>query len=321
MGRSGPLHDPVASFQTPRVSVVIPTFNRADVVQRAIESALAQSVPPAEIVVVDDGSTDDTAAKVSGIDSATVRYLSQANAGGGVARNHGVREARNAWIAFLDSDDAWCPDHIERLTRALVDSRGRAHLYFSDTIMACEGMRGSIWELSAFSVDSSWEMTDDGTDWVMRSIQPMMLQSSLVDRGAFIAAGGFWERLRRRHDTHLFFKLGVGAPICAVASVGAIMTADGDPAVRLTEAFGSTSRVYAECSERLYTDLLHRFPNLDSKHRTELAERAARAHISLAKASWRDDAPRDAIGHIAQATALSPTLVASRAFGRVFGVR
>ena len=95
----------------PLVSVVIPVYNAAPFVHRAIESALAQTHRPLEIIVVDDGSTDETAQIVRRY---PVTLLQQKNGGPGRARNAGVRLSRGEWIAFLDHDDAWHPEKTER---------------------------------------------------------------------------------------------------------------------------------------------------------------------------------------------------------------
>jgi glycosyltransferase involved in cell wall biosynthesis len=96
------------------VSVVIPTYNRADLLPRAIESALSQTEPPVEVVVVDDGSTDDTPAVVARCAEghAGVRVLRVANGGVARARNAGIAVARGQWVAFLDSDDEWAPTKL-----------------------------------------------------------------------------------------------------------------------------------------------------------------------------------------------------------------
>ncbi len=93
------------------VSVVIPAYDAGRFVAKAVATALAQTRPVLEVIVVDDGSRDDTAA-VARAAGATV--ISQRNAGPGAARNAGVRAARGSWIAFLDADDAWHPDKLER---------------------------------------------------------------------------------------------------------------------------------------------------------------------------------------------------------------
>lgn len=100
------------------VTVVIPTFNRADIVGRAIESALGQTYRDVEVVVVDDGSSDGTRAVVESYGS-RVRYLYQKNAGVTAARNLGISKARGEFLAFLDSDDLWKPWRIESQVAAL----------------------------------------------------------------------------------------------------------------------------------------------------------------------------------------------------------
>ncbi len=96
-----------------RISVVIPTFNSGPLVVEAIQSVLAQTLPAAEIVVVDDGSTDDTAQRVEQFGS-RIDFVRQTNARVAAARNTGLRRATGEAIAFLDADDAWHPDKLQR---------------------------------------------------------------------------------------------------------------------------------------------------------------------------------------------------------------
>src|ERR1019366_10028396 len=103
----------------PKVSVVIPTYNRAAAVPRAIESVLAQTVTGLEVIVVDDGSSDGTGQILGEMFGDRIRYYAQANHGVSVARNKGVEEARGEWIAFLDSDDLWEKEKLEWQFKAL----------------------------------------------------------------------------------------------------------------------------------------------------------------------------------------------------------
>ena len=96
-----------------RVAVVIPTYNRVRLLERALRSVLDQARVADEIIVVDDGSTDGTAEAVADL---PVRLVRQANAGAAAARNRGVREASSPWVAFLDSDDLWDVAHLAVLT-------------------------------------------------------------------------------------------------------------------------------------------------------------------------------------------------------------
>jgi len=101
-----------------RVSVVIPTYNSAALVVEAVRSALAQSHIPAEVIVVDDGSTDDTGQRLAAF-GPPVRYVHQVNQGVAGARNRGIREATCDLIAFLDADDVWHPRKLEMQVECL----------------------------------------------------------------------------------------------------------------------------------------------------------------------------------------------------------
>jgi glycosyltransferase involved in cell wall biosynthesis len=104
------------NLASPTVSAVIPTYNRGRLLKEAIDSILRQTSPVAEIIVVDDGGTNDTQQIVRSYGDPVV-LLTQARAGAAAARNLGVRHARGDWIAFLDSDDVWEPVKIERQLR------------------------------------------------------------------------------------------------------------------------------------------------------------------------------------------------------------
>jgi glycosyltransferase involved in cell wall biosynthesis len=103
------------------VSVIIPTFNRAHVLGRAVESVLAQSMVRFEVIVVDDGSTDATGRVLAGFDDSRLRCLHLAGKGVSAARNAGIELAQGELIALLDSDDAWLPGKLEQQLRFLVD--------------------------------------------------------------------------------------------------------------------------------------------------------------------------------------------------------
>jgi glycosyltransferase involved in cell wall biosynthesis len=97
----------------PKISVVIPAYNAAKFLTRAVASVQAQTVPPHEIIIVDDGSTDHTAECARSLGS-RIHVIRQANGGPASARNHGICVAEGEWIALLDADDAWMPTKLER---------------------------------------------------------------------------------------------------------------------------------------------------------------------------------------------------------------
>lgn len=130
---SQPLPGP-EELRRPLVSVVIPTYNRSGLVLRALRSVLSQSMQDLEVLVVDDGSTDDTAAAVTALDDPRVRYLQQHNAGVAAARNRGIREARGQLLALLDSDDEWSPDKLARQLACLRESPARVALVYTGVV-------------------------------------------------------------------------------------------------------------------------------------------------------------------------------------------
>ena len=121
------------------VSVVIPTHDREARLKTAVESVLAQTQAPREIVVVDDGSTDGTREMLAR-EFPQVRYLYQENRGVAAARNLGIRESRGTWLAFLDSDDLWLPGKLERQWEAIARSPG-ARLCHTNEVWIRRGAR------------------------------------------------------------------------------------------------------------------------------------------------------------------------------------
>ena len=105
------------------ISVIVPTYNRAQQLPRALDSILCQSCSPKEIIVVDDGSTDETSALMTS-EYPEIVFIQQQNTGVSSARNVGIKRASGDWIAFLDSDDEWLPEKLEIQMKALYENPG-----------------------------------------------------------------------------------------------------------------------------------------------------------------------------------------------------
>jgi glycosyltransferase involved in cell wall biosynthesis len=112
------------------VSIIIPTYNRPKLLKQTLDSVLAQTVAPREIILVDNGTTDDSRALLEAAYSGAVTYLKVPSQGVQAARNAGIAQAQGAWIATLDDDDLWHPDYLEHVARAAAD--GRADLVYCD---------------------------------------------------------------------------------------------------------------------------------------------------------------------------------------------
>jgi glycosyltransferase involved in cell wall biosynthesis len=187
----------------PLVSVIIPTHNRCEPVREAIASALAQRTVDAEVIVVDDGSADGTAAMLETFGS-RIRRLHQPAGGVSAARNSGARLAAGEWLAFLDSDDLWRPD---KLRRQLAFHAGAPALRASQT--------GEIWIRNGVRVNPCRHHRKPDGDIFAASVVRCVVSPSavLLRRDLFESLGGFDEGLPVCEDYDLWLRLGARAAV------------------------------------------------------------------------------------------------------------
>jgi glycosyltransferase involved in cell wall biosynthesis len=187
------------NVQTPRVSVVVPACNQARYLAESIQSVLAQSYGDFEIIVVDDGSTDDTRAIVERLDP-RIRYVWQENQGLAAARNTGICEARGEYVALLDSDDAWLPNFLASMM-SLVDANPEAAVFYCGVIYVDE------W---------GCYLPQSGHTRVLRSKElyetllryNFLIPSTIVmNRAEVVSAGLFDVHFRRLQDWELWIRL------------------------------------------------------------------------------------------------------------------
>jgi len=295
-----------------QISAVIPTYNRSALVGRAIGSALAQEYAPSEIIVVDDGSVDDTR-KILGSYGDKVRCIYQANAGVSSARNRGVREAKYEWIAFLDSDDCWVSGHLTRMANAIEGTRGEAALYFADLeISGAEG-GSSHWSRCGLTVNGEREFRRDAGEWALMRIQPMMLQASVISRRTYLEMGGLAEQLRTREDTLLFFKLALVHPVCAVAGRGTVMNSDDN--IRLTHVYDQGSLVYWNATIVLYRELLASLTTIGQERRQFLTDSLSAAYFGIGRALVRQGEYWSAMRNLAISCSVRPSVFGKEILG------
>ena len=113
------------------ISVIIPTYNRCDLLKRAINSVIKQTITPKEIIIVDNGSTDQTYQMVSSL-FPEINYFIEKKRGVSAARNKGILESKSKWIAFLDSDDAWKPTKLEKQMEYSVSNQDKYRIIHTD---------------------------------------------------------------------------------------------------------------------------------------------------------------------------------------------
>jgi glycosyltransferase involved in cell wall biosynthesis len=282
------------------ISVVIPCYNRAALLPRAIESAIAQGKYAREIIVVDDGSTDNTR-EVCARYGTNVQYIWQANAGPSEARNAGAKRAAGEWIAFLDSDDYWTPNHLARMAGAIEQTNGAAGLYFSDMQMGIDGTC-TLWQMINFRPPSEVYLARDGSNWAFLRYQPMMLQCTAFRKSAYLDGGGLDPRFHLRHDTELFFRLSIGNTVCAVSGVGCVYTGDDSGDLRLTTAVNPDTPKFWEETILLYRQLLLRITNMSPEYRRIARRSLASAHWRLLRLYWKS-------GKLGKSTGRVPTIL------------
>lgn len=186
----------MGSASVPGFSVIICTYNRADRLPRSIGSVLAQTFADFEIVVVDDGSTDETRRVVSSARDPRVQYVHRENGGISRARNTGVERARGRYVVFLDDDDEALPEWLERLDAALDGGRVAA--------VSCGMVVERPGEMFALLPKPMGPVFDDRVG-LFRS------GSFAVRRDAYLEAGGFAEDLQCSHQTEFALRL---LPLC-----------------------------------------------------------------------------------------------------------
>jgi len=209
------------SSVSPKVSVVIPTYNRADKVRLGIESVLGQTFADLEIIVVDDGSSDGTEKILAETSGDRIRYYAQANQGASVARNRGVEEARGEWIAFLDSDDLWEVDKLEWQFKALERFGPQCGACYTDTRFFNHAETRTMFQLVQHEYPHE-ETMGVSKDVLPRLVRPggagmMVCLSSLLARTELIRrTGGFDTKLLYSQDSEFMFRLAMLTAFCYV---------------------------------------------------------------------------------------------------------
>jgi glycosyltransferase involved in cell wall biosynthesis len=263
---------------------MIPTYNREYTIARAIDSVLNQEYASSEIIVVDDGSNDNTR-KILEAYGEKIRYVYQENAGVSAARNRGVNEAKYEWIAFLDSDDYWLPHHLQNIVDAMKATDSKASLYFSDTMLTPDNSESSLWNFCGFKMTDPFLFENDAGEWAFMRRQPMMLQSSIIRRKAYFEVGALPRNMIVAEDTLLFYKLTLRYPACAVRGYGTIMTSDGSE--RLTRTYDENNSAYWHSLIQLYRELISNEMKISVKYRKILNYYLSHAYICFGRIHLR----------------------------------
>jgi len=276
-----------AGAARPAFAVAVPARDGLPDVLDAVRSALDQTLPPAEVVVADDGSADGTGDAVRAAFGDRVRVLAGRWGSAAAARNAAWRASRAPWVAFLDADDLWFPDKLETAARALA-AAPRAEWFFSDgAFRTLEGRLEPSWFGLYADVDDGYV----GAPLAQLMEVNFILTSSVVARrDALEALGGFREDMTHAEDADLWIRLARRAP--AAASARALVRYQHRPG-GLTRQVEARLAGTASLFRRLSAD-----GSLDPALRRVARRRVALAEHKLAVAALREGRRADARRHL-----------------------
>lgn len=197
----------------PLVSFIIPTYNAASYLIRAVDSALSQTYPNIEVIIVDDGSTDDTTQIVARRYGARVRYLRQANAGPSAARNRGIAEAQGEFVHFLDADEFLLPTKVEK-SYALFCEKPEIGVVYGHGIPLRSDDESEI-PMDYPPLPSGWVMCHWLTG-MMSGGTYGVTSSFMVRRDAVLDVGGFPEDQRVAEDWDVWIRLAARYPFAVL---------------------------------------------------------------------------------------------------------
>ena len=241
------------------ISVVIALYNKERHIARAIQSVLGQTCGDFELVIVDDGSTDEGAKVVESFNDRRIRSIHQQNAGVSAARNRGVAEARADLIAFLDADDEWKPDYLE----AIISLRERfPHAAAWTTTFDMVSPSGILQSWAGTIQILEGNSSEGIIDYFSRKGDPFYSSSITIQKDAFLSIGGFPVGFIRGEDNDTWLRLALKYPI----------------------AWSSFSKVirYANADNRIYTNdylLTGVRPEFESLMR-HIDEQVGRKHVN-----------------------------------------
>ena len=195
----------------PTISIIMPCLNGERHIQTAIDSVLAQTFDDFELIVVDNGSTDRTPEILRSVNDPRLRVLTLPERGVSRARNLGLREARGAFIAFLDSDDTWSATFLEKMHTALVTNPQAVLAYCGWQNLGLPGPRGEPFVPPDYENPDKAAALLEGCRWP--------IHACLTRHAAIIEAGGFNTQLTIAEDYLLWLEVSVTSPIIRVPEV------------------------------------------------------------------------------------------------------
>ena len=264
-----------------KISIIIPTFNRAEFVVKAIDSVLAQSFAGHEIIVVDDGSTDATQTALAPY-AGKIRYYYQENSGVSAARNAGVRQAQGDWITFLDSDDEWSTDYLQtQAAHARQFPDAVAHLTNAVTIYP-DGIR-----LNQFAETGLSEQFKSSPRLFLRrplrfilKYSPWFIQTAMLRRDVLIKIGPFEEGLSIAEDIDIITRTALEGPFTIDHREMVQVYRRKESIMNLSAQSRQNGISMYEAFQKVYWKLIHA-PDISTRERIEVARNSQQHKKSI----------------------------------------
>ncbi|MGE0105149.1 MAG: glycosyltransferase family 2 protein [Blastocatellales bacterium] len=275
----------------PLVSIIIPTFNHARYVQRSVSSALAQTWPDCEVIVVDDGSSDDTRHALAPF-AARIRYHYQSNSGLGAARNTGIRLARGAFLQFLDADDTISPEKIEVQIQPLM-ADDSIDLVYSNYQMVYKGRaKMKVYE---HPPETAHDLIAYYIRWNLTPIHSPLHRRTVIEKaGLFDEARDAqedWDFMFRAALSGCCFKF-VPGPFAQYYRDGSVISNDAELMYRryrhMVEKFCRDPRLMRFGEEMVRDFIYHQNIHIGTESYNRALWSRARRHLAMAARSHRD---------------------------------
>lgn len=225
------------------VSVIIPLYNKENEIARTLNSVLCQTFQDFEIIVVDDDSSDKGPAIVKSFSDPRITLIEQEHRGASYARNNGVNHATGEYIALLDADDEWMPNHLEIINRLFLQFPGAGMYATAYKIQTADGK--AQWANYKYIPDSPWEgLIPDYFKSAAFGHLPVNASTCVVPKKIFLEVGGFSENSWWGEDADLFGKIALKYPVAFSWELGAIYHWDAKN--RMCDTFNSTTSLHFE---------------------------------------------------------------------------
>lgn len=264
-------------MSTPFFSVVVPTYNRAQIIAKTLGSVLNQNFQDWECILVDDGSSDNTGEVVGSLQDKRIRYFSKRNEERSVARNYGIEKARGKYICFLDSDDTFYPNHLEELNRAILKENSPVGIL--NTGMN-ENRNGKLVERKMYN-------PLEYAHPIYYIWNNFMLPTSVCVHRAILSEFKFPSEFNVWEDTHLWLRITSKYPFYQIEQITAQWNIHSESSVAIAFAKVKAQHVknYLECISDLFStqgELLE--PYLSEKNKVDYQFRKFKMFFEIASA-------------------------------------